>query len=535
MRKDLRFALRTLARSPVFTAVAVISVALGIGANTSIFSLLYQVLYRSLPVRDPGSLLIFHTDNLGNGWSTADNIQTVFSYPMYRDLLDRSDVFSGILARAGAPVSLSWNGQTERAGAEIVSGSFFEVLGVPAVLGRTISADDDGAPGAHPVVMLSQNYWVRRFGGDPAVLNQKVGINGHPMIVIGVAPAGFRGILSGENPEIFVPVAMKREVTPTWDGLKERNIYWLNILGRLKAGVSPQEAQAAVQTVYRPILESELKEHPVRNARVEREILNQKLELLPATQGINQLREQWEKPLAALMALVTLVLLIACANVANLLLARAASRQREMAIRLALGAGRRALAHQLLIESLVIALLGGLLGLLVSAWTTSALLRVLPAGTTGGWIAATIDIRVLAFMLALSTITGLLFGFAPALQASRAEVASSLREQPSTLASASGGSRIRRVLVVAQLALSLLLLVGAGLFARSLANLLHAGPGFHAERLLTFSIDPRLNGYTKERCSAICSRGLPPCPESYRWARPAPGRSHTAIEAAILP
>jgi predicted permease len=503
MGHDLRFALRTLARSPLFTAIAVLSLALGIGANTSIFSLLDQVLYRSLRVRDPKSLVVFHVDDHSSGMSSSDNQQSVFSYPMFRDLSAGSAVFSGVVARAGAPVSVSWNGQTERARAEMVSGNLFAVLGVSAAIGRTFTPEDDGAPGAHPVVILSHDYWVRRFAGEPGVLNAKVAINGHPMIVIGVAPAGFRGVLSGENPELFTPIAMKREVTPTWDGLADRQARWLNVLARLKPGISPEQAQAATQTVYRPILEAQVKQFPEHSKRANQVILGQKLELEPAAQGINQLRQEWEKPLVALMALVGLVLLIACANVANLLLARAASRRREMAIRLALGAGRRSLVRQLLIESLVIALAGGLAGLLVSVWTTSALLHILPADATGGWISATLDVRLLAFTLALSTCTGLLFGLAPALQASRAEVASTLREQPAALASAGGGARIRRILVVAQLALSLLLLVGAGLFARSLFNLLRVDPGFRTEQLLTFAIDPALNGYTKERGFAL--------------------------------
>jgi predicted permease len=502
MGHDLRFALRTLARSPLFTAVAVLSLALGIGANTSIFSLLDQVLYRSLPVRDPRALVVLHVDDHSPGLSSSDNHESVFSYPMYRDLRGNlpngGAVFSGVVARSGDPVSVSWNGQTERAQAEIVSGNLFTVLGVPAAIGRTFTPEDDGAPGAHPVVVLSHDYWIRRFAGEPGVLNVKVAINGHPMVVIGVAPAGFRGVLSGESPDLFVPIAMKREVTPTWDGLTDRRTRWLNILARLEPGVSAARAQAAMATIYRPALESELKQYPVRSKRAEQLILGQKLEVQPAAQGINQLRQQWEKPLIALMALVGLVLLIACANVANLLLARAASRRREMAIRLALGAGRGSLLRQLLIESLVLALAGGLLGLLVSVWTTSALLRILPAGATGGWIAATLDIRLLVFTLALSTFTGLLFGLAPALQASRSEVASSLREQRTALGS-TGAARFRRMLVVAQLALSLLLLVGAGLFARSLFNLLRVDPGFRTERLLTFAVDPSLNGYTEER------------------------------------
>ena len=503
MGHDLRFALRTLARSPLFTAVAVLSLALGIGANTSIFSLLDQILYRALPVRDPRSLIVFHVDDHSSGLRSSDNNQSVFSYPLYRDLRDRSAGFSGVVARAGEPVSVSWNGQTERARAEIVSGNLFEVLGVSAAIGRAFTPEDDGAPGAHPVVMLSHDYWVRRFAGEPGILNAKVALNGHPMIVIGVAPAGFRGVLSGENPELFVPIAMKREVTPTWDGLADRRTHWLNILGRLKPGVSPEQVQAAIATVYRPLMEAQVAEYHERSKRAEQLIVGQKLELQPAAQGINQLRQEWEKPLVALMALVGLVLLIACANVANLLLARAASRRREMAIRLALGAGRRSLVRQLLTESLVIALAGGLLGLLVSVWTTSALLRILPADATGGWIAATLDVRLLVFTLALSTFTGLLFGLAPALQASRAEVASTLRQQSAALASAGGGARFRRILVVGQLALSLLLLGGAGLFARSLFNLLRVDPGFRTERLLTFAIDPALNGYTKERGFAL--------------------------------
>jgi len=503
MGHDLRLAFRTLMHSPLFSAVAVLSLALGIGANTAIFSLLDQVLYRSLPVRDPRALVIFHVDDHSSGDRTSDNSQSVFSYPMYKDLRDRSPVFEGVIARHGVAANVSWNGQTERVRAELVSGNLFEVLGVSAAIGRVITPQDDGAPGAHPVVVLNHDYWLRRFASDPGVLNQKVSINGHPMAVIGITPEGFRGVLSGDNPDIFVPIAMKGEVTPTWGGLTERHVFWLNVLARLKPGVSSRRAEAAIATVYHPAIEAELREFPPGSKRAEKLILNQKLTLEPAAQGINQLRQQWEKPLTALMALVGLVLLIACANVANLLLARAASRRREMAIRLALGAGRGALLRQLLIESVVLALAGGVLGLLIASWTTSALLHILPADATGGWIASTIDARLLLFTLGLSVVTGLLFGLVPALQASRGEVASTLREQPAALASATGAARFRRSLVVGQLALSLLLLIGAGLFARSLFNLLRVNPGFRTERLLTFAVDPPLNGYAKERGVAL--------------------------------
>ncbi|MBI3665333.1 MAG: ABC transporter permease [Acidobacteria bacterium] len=495
--RDLRYGLRMLRRSPVFTVVAVLSLALGIGANTAIFSLLDQVLFRLLPVREPDLLVVFHVEGeSAPGWSLSDNSQTVFSYPMYKDLRDRSAVFGGVIARSSAPVSVSYEGQTERASAELVSGNFFGELGVQAALGRTLAPEDDEAPGAHPVVVLSYGYWTRRFGGSAAILNTKVNLNGHPMIVLGVAAPGFRSLISGQAPDVLVPIAMKREITPTWDGLDDRRIRWLNIFGRLKPGVSRPQAEAGVQTAYRPILEDELGQlGRLRTKRAEEQFLAQRLELRAASQGINQLRLEWQAPLVALMAIVGLVLLIACGNVANLLLARAVGRQRETAIRLALGAGRATIVRQLLVESLVVALAGGLVGLLVAGWTTGALLGFLPAGEAGHWLSSQLDLRVLAFTLLLSVATGLLFGLAPAIQATRADVAPALKGQPGSFASASGPARLRRTLVVAQIALSLILVVGSGLFARSLYNLRHVNPGFRAEQLMTFAVDPRLNGY----------------------------------------
>jgi predicted permease len=504
MWSDLRFALRILRRSPVFTVIAVLSLALGIGANTAIFSLLDQVLLRGLPVREPQRLLVFHVAEHFPGWGMADNHESVFSYPMYKDFRDRSRVFGGVMARAGAPVSVSDGGATERAGAEIVSGNYFEVLGVLPLVGRTIVPEDDGAPGAHPVVMLSAGYWKRRFGSSPAVLGRKITVNGHPMVVIGVAPFGFHGVIGGRTPDLFVPIAMQRQITPTWDALNDYEIAWLSVFARLKPGMSMAQAQAGMQTVFRPMLAELLaRTGRMRSLKAEREFLSMKLSLLSAVQGINEMRRQFEKPLAALMGMVGLVLLIACANVAGLLIARAAGRRKEVAIRLALGAGQRGIVRQLLVESLVLGLAGGVAGLLVARWTNLGLLRLLAEGESEGWLSASIDLRVLGFNLLLSVATGILFGLAPALQSMRAEVASALKDQSAGVRTGAGGARFRRVLVGAQVAFSLLLLVGAGLFARSVYNLMRVDPGFRSASVLTFAIDPTLAGYPSARTAAF--------------------------------
>jgi predicted permease len=504
MWSDVRFALRTLRRSPVFTIIAVLSLALGIGANTAIFSLLDQVLLRGLPVREPQRLVVFHVAEHFPGWSTADNRESVFSFPMYKDLRDRSRVFDGVMARAGAPVSVSDGGATERAGAEIVSGNYFQALAVMPLLGRNIVPEDDGAPGAHPVVMLSYGYWVRRFGASPAVLNRKITVNGNPLVVIGVGPPGFHGVIGGQTPDLFVPIAMQRQISPTWDALEDCQIAWLSVFARLKPGVSVAQAQAGMQTVFRPMLEELLaRTGRMRSRKAEEELLAMKLSLLEAVQGINEMRRQFQKPLAALMGMVGLVLLIACANVAGLLIARAAGRRKEIAIRLALGAGRKGIMRQLLVESLVLGLAGGVAGLLVGRWTDLGLLRLLAEGGPEGWLSASLDLRVLGFSLLLSVVTGILFGLAPALQSMRAEVASALKDQSASVRSGAGGAQFRRALVVAQVALSLLLLVGAGLFARSVSNLMRVDPGFRSSNVLTFAIDPTSAGYPGARATAL--------------------------------
>jgi predicted permease len=507
MLNDCRVAIRTLLRSPGFTIVALLSLALGIGANTAIFSLLDQALLRSLPVSDPNRLVVFDAPGPDPGWTSSDNNQTVFSVPMYQDLRDRSTVFAGIIARSGAAVSVMNGGETDIASAEIVSGNFFDVLGVRPFLGRFFTPAEDKAPGAAPVVVLAHAYWVRRFGGDRSIVGKTIRVNNHPMTVIGVSAAGFRGVMPGQEAEIFAPIAMKLEISPSWPatGFTDRRVHWLNLFARLAPGMDARRAAAATQPVYHSILEEELVQMKSKSPRFRTEFLGKRLGLLPAAQGINQLGRSWGRPLTVLMALVGLVLLIVCANVANLLIARAAGRRREIAIRIAIGATRWGLMRQLLTESVILSIAGGLLGILVSGWTVALLLKMLPEDSAGSFLGASsfLDGRVLAFNLILSLSAGVLFGLAPALEAGRSAISQNLKDQSGSTTASGGQAGFRRILVIAQVALSLLLLVACGLFSRSLANLMTHNPGFHVENLVTFSVSPQLVGYSPERASGF--------------------------------
>ena len=494
MWKDLRFSVRTLRRSPLFTSIAVASLALGIGANTAIFSLLDQVLLRSLPVRDPEGLALLHTNYSAPGSSMSDNQESVFSLPLYQDLRDRDTAFAGLVARMSGRVTVAYRGNADPAVAETVSGNFFQVLGVSPAMGRVFTAEEDSAPGSHPVVVLSHAFWNTRLAANRDILNQTVSLNGQPMTVIGVAPAAFHGIMPGSAPDLYVPLAMKKSITPTFTGMQDRSTRWLNLIARLKTGYSPARAQAVTDAAYRAILEAELPAMgTMRDAKERDEFLKHRAQLQPAAQGINNLRRQWETPLVALMAMVGLVLLIACANLASLMLARASGRQKEVAIRLAMGASRWALVKQLLIEGLLLSAAGGLLSLLVAGWSVDALVRLLPGDAASQWLTAAIDWRLMGFAFALALLSGLLFTLAPAWQSSRPDVADTLKNQATSVASASGPARFRKAVVTAQMALSLMLIVGAGLFSSSLAHLMHVDLGFHTERLLMFSIDATLS------------------------------------------
>ena len=494
--QDVRYAVRSLVKTPAFTIVVVLTLALGIGANAAIFSLTDQVLLRMLPVKSPEQLVVF--DGPGAFMGRTFNNGT-FSYPMYRDFRDQNTVFDGVIARFPAPLTLLVGGQAERVSGDLVSGNYFDVLGVRARIGRTFTPEDDRTPGGHPVVVLSHNFWMRRFAGDPTVLNRSISLNGLPMTIVGVTPAGFFGIVVGEHPDVMVPVTMKAQMTPTWDDLQARRSRWLTVMARLKPGVAAARAEAAMNLVYRQINELELKEIPARSQTFRERFVSKHLFLRPGRKGRSELRQQFTTPILVLMGMVGLVLIIACANVANLLLARGAARQKDVAIRLALGASRGAIVRQRLVDSLVLSGGGALLGLAFAWWTGTLLLKMLPNDGAVQTLSAVPDARVTAFATAAALLTAILFGLAPALQSTRPALTSTLKDEAGSVVGGTGHARFRKGLVVAQVGLSVLLLAGAGLFARSLYNLKTLNPGFEADQLLGFSIDPSLNGYSRER------------------------------------
>ncbi len=502
---ELRYAVRMLRKSPIFTAIAVLSLAVGMGANTAIFSLVDQILLRLLPVKEPEQLVLLNTKGMNYGSNWGGNAT---SYPMYSDFRDNNQVFSGMFCRFPAYASLTFDGQTERVTSELVSGTYFQVLGVGAALGRTITPDDDKVPGGHPLAMLSYSYWKTRFASDPAIVGKTVVINGNNMTVIGVAQQGFDGVELGYVTQLFVPVMMKAQITPLWDGMKDRRWRWVNAFGRLKPGVSMTQAQASLQPFFHGMLEMEVKDAAFRNAApdVRERFLKNVIEVLPGSQGRSYKRKDLQTPLWVLMAVTGGVLLIACANVAGLLIARAASRQREVAIRLALGAGRFRIIRQLLLESLMLAGMGGVLGLVLATWTNRLLLALMPPEAYSLNLSTTPDWRVLLFTGAVCCATGILFGLVPALQGTRPNLAPTLKDQAGAVVGGGAPVRLRKALVTAQVTLSLLLLIGAGLFIRSLQNLRDLGPGFRPDHLVAFNIDPSLNGYNVERTKAFYQR-----------------------------
>ena len=494
--QDLRFALRTFAKAPLFVGVALLSLVFGIGANTAIFSLTDQVLVRMLPVKNPEQLVMFSA--IGRHYGNNMGMNRI-SYPMYQDFRDHNSVFSGMFCFRETDLSVSYGGRTERISGEFVSGNYFPVLGVTASIGRLFTAADDRFQGAHPIAVLSYGFWQRRFAGNPGVIGQKLIINGYPFTIVGVSRPGFSGTDPGYAPQLRVPMMMASKLT-TYLDLNERRSRWVTAFGRLKPGVSIEQAKASIQPFFHQILRTEVQQKAFAKASpyMKKAFLQMSMDILPASKGRSYLRRQFSKPLLVLMATVALVLLIACANVANLLLARATSREKEIAVRLALGSGRSRIVSQLLVESLLLSVTAGIAGLVLAVWADKALLNFLPPSTVPLSISAVPDWRILGFNIGVSVLTGVIFGLVPAFQATRPDVAGTLKDQAGAV-TGGASSFTRKLLVVSQITLSLLLLIGAGLFIRSLQNLKDLDPGFRISNLLAFKVDPTLNGYKPER------------------------------------
>jgi predicted permease len=488
LMRDVRYASRALARRPGFTATAVLSLALGIGANAAIFSLVDQLLLRPLPVPEAERLVHFgwRGSALANSWGGGN----LLSYPLCRDLDEQRQLFDGAFCRYPTTVALSAGQRHDPEPAEVVSGSYFPVLGVRPALGRFIDRSDDVQPGTHPVVVLSHAYWKNELGGAPDVVGRTVRVNNHPMTVIGVAPASFRGVDPGEGPALWIPAAMKRQATPEWDALLDRRAVWMHVFARLKPGVSVERAKAGLRPWFRATLDAEtrLADFPTVSAEHRRAFLASTLDVLPAPRGVSSLRGTLERPLWVLLAGTSLLLALACLNVAGLLLARGAARGRELATRMALGASRGRITGQVLAESAIITLGGVLLGLVTAPAVARALVSFLSPEADLGF---RVDRRVFLFAVLVAAVTAGLCALAPVVQTGRLSLIASLRERSRV----AGGVRLRKALVVGQLAFTLVLLVGAGLFARTLARL-HENVGFSSDRLVMFGVTPPAVGYS---------------------------------------
>jgi len=517
---DVLFGLRMLAKSPGFTATAVLTLAIGIGANTSIFSLLNAVMLQSIPVRHPEQLVVLRwsvrelpeESNIGTSsygdclWVPGVQQSCSFSYPMYEAILARTNVFSSVLAMAGAgQLDLSGNGPASLVGGELVSGNYFDTLGVSSALGRTLAPSDD-QPGAIPVIVLSHAYWQRAFGSAPDAVGKTIRLNGAPFTIVGVIDPGFTRLTPGKSHDLWVPLSQATSLKPGWNDqrrtIEDATNWWLAIVGRLKPGVSMAQAQAATSLVF-------LNEVLHGAKPLLKDINEPQLALLPAQKGLVGFRQFYDRPIYILTVTVGIVLLIACANIAALLLARATAREKEMAVRLALGAGRARIIRQLLTESLLLSSAGAALGIVLAAWSAQALAAFISKNAYSTlFIDTRPDARILAFTVGIALLTGILFGIAPAFRGSRINVAPALKESAaSSDATKVPGRRfgLGSSLVVAQVALSVVVLTGAGLLVRTLANLRNINPGFDTRNVLLFGINPGLAGYNQDRIQTLYS------------------------------
>jgi predicted permease len=510
--QNLRYAIRQLRKYPGFTAVAVLTLAIGIGANAAIFSLVDQVLLKNLPVAEPDRLVMLKFTGSDTGHTSAYGGvgEDYFSYPMYRDLRDQNSVFSAMLCMFPAQVGVQWRNTPSLANSELVSGNYFSVLGVQPALGRLFVSEDSAVRGSAPLVVLSYRYWMQHLGADRSVIDQGILINGNPFTIIGVVQPGFDSVIGGTVPDFFVPMTMKAQMTPQWDELEDRRSKWLNIIARLKPGMSVQQAEAGINPLWKALRTVELQSITTKSERFRDQFVAKSyLTLLDASKGFSPLRENLGVPLLILMGMVGLLTLMATANVGSLLLVRAAGRTREMSVRYSLGATRGRVIGQLLMEGLALGLLGGFCGLALSPLCTRGLINLInPTATTAGMtsLSPTPDSRVVVFCFAVSLAASMLFSLAPIIQLYRPNVTSALKQQTGT--GELTHARFRRLTVGIQIALSLLMLVGAGLFSRTLANLKSVDAGFVTDHLLTFQLDPRLAGYQPSAVAPLYKRLL---------------------------
>jgi predicted permease len=502
---DLRFSARSFRRSPLFTATAVLSFALGIGATTAIYSLVDQVVLHALPVREPQRLVVFDWNGV-TASVNAFGTYNLLSYPLCRDLQQQEQFFDGAFCRAATTISLSTGGDHVPTAAEVVSGTYFPVLGIQPTIGRLFTNDDDSVLGASPVVVLSYDFWKTQFASAPDVIGRKVLVNRHPMTIIGVAAPGFRGLDVGEVPSLWIPAAMSAVAIPGFDQMQNRRVRWMQVFGRLRPDVTQVEAQAGLQPWFKAMLADDERrpEFPKITPDRRQRYLGSVLELAPAAQGHSPLRRRLSQPLWVLFGATGVLLALACMNVAGLFLARGSARSREIFTRLALGASRGRIGRQLLSDSILVALAGGVLGTVLAPIVIGALIAFLPRDIAATALRSTLNPRLLLFAVLVSLTAGVLSGLAPAFLAGRRSLMAALTERAGA---APGGLRLRRTIVTAQIAVTVILLVGAALFVRTLTALMAKGPGFDTSNLISFSIDPVRNGYSRENADRLI-RGI---------------------------
>ena len=497
--QDVRYGLRMLVKNPGFSAVAILTLALGIGANTAIFSLLNAVMLRELPVQNPEQLVLLGRGRAGG--SMGDFASTeLYSYPFYREMRQKNQVFSDVSAMLSLLFTkmhgaVGGSAELEPMDVQLVSGSYFSLLGVKPVLGRSFTDAEDAPAGGHAVAMVSYSWWNRRLARDLAAVGKTVTLGSTVYTIIGITPPGFFGTTVGESPDLWIPLSMEKEVSPGWNGLDDKWFQSLYILGRLKTGVSAGQGQANINLLARQIWQEQA--GSALTKRQQEVLQHAQIELTSVARGLSRIRYRASLPLQILMAVVGLVLLIACANIANLLLARATTRQREIAVRMSMGAGRARLIRQMLTENLLLAVSGGALGVAFAWWASNGLLAMVPHGPEPLPLNVAPDARVLVFTLLVSLATAFLCGIAPALRATRIALSPSLQEGRGAIPAASRNP-LARALIVSQVALSLALLIGAGLFLRTLVNLANVDTGFNKENVLLFGIDPPSVGYKED-------------------------------------